>query len=116
MTITEETQKPNPMWRCANDIWGYCKTEPQWAISPHEWKRCSVGGKCSLNKETCGKFLSAVELGQQDLARAKAQGCRWALEPEKELETQIAEPVRNTKPESCKKGKKSAPAKTGMFG
>ena len=51
------------MWRCANDIFGYCSGEPKWS------ERCGergvglflAGGSCKLDPKTCGKFQTLTE-------------------------------------------------------
>lgn len=50
------------MWKCSNDIFGYCNGEPEWAEQPivqeTDGKTISgvFGGTCKLDKESCGRF------------------------------------------------------------
>jgi len=51
------------MWRCLNDIWGYCSGEPE-AKEREEIKSGDLSvthNKCCLDPKTCGKFTSKIE-------------------------------------------------------
>lgn len=55
------------MWRCAEQLLGYCQGEPDWATPPHDKKIAGekaeadkVGGTCKLNHLTCGRFLTSL--------------------------------------------------------
>ncbi len=57
------------MWRCVNDIWGYCKEMPEWEkkaqVTHGAWdKRMEniVGGICKLDPRTCGHLATATEI------------------------------------------------------
>lgn len=64
--ITKEVK----MWRCVNDLFGYCSGEPDWSAAPkevmlREGKTGSlvyglVGGRCKLDRLTCGRFAGSV--------------------------------------------------------
>jgi hypothetical protein len=62
------------MYRCINDVFGYCKTEPDWDKPPeticvkkddagdiissgHVW-----GGTCKSSPINCPKFMTLTEL------------------------------------------------------
>lgn len=60
------------MFRCANDIWGYCAGEPQSIERPQEFYYTEVTGKkvgytgtaraCLKDKNTCGQFQTLHDL------------------------------------------------------
>lgn len=63
------------MWRCLNDIFGYCECEPEPDIEPKEMTiilsgstsrlTTPAGGHCALNPLTCGKYLTFSEKHRQ---------------------------------------------------
>ena len=88
------------MWRCANDIWGYCSGTPQWEREPVESdvkEGMLRDEKCSLAPEQCGNYLSHQEKSAQDIELARELGIHWALNPEEELKKQESIPVRTEK-------------------
>lgn len=104
------------MWRCVNNIYGYCTDEPEWEIAPKEIATGGVGyGKCKLDPKSCGKYQDHVERCQEELLKAKALGIPWALEPEKELEEQPAEQVVTKKKAKVAKKPKVKIQQVGMF-
>jgi len=49
------------MWRCLNDVWGYCKDEPTCKRKPKEVGiegKIFTGGECKLDPKSCGRYLS----------------------------------------------------------
>lgn len=49
------------MWRCLNDIWGYCKETPAFGRKPKEVGiegKVLAGGSCKLDFKSCGKYQS----------------------------------------------------------
>lgn len=51
------------MWRCVNNLWGYCSGEPKWGKSAKliESSATYFGGSCKLNPETCGKYQTLTQ-------------------------------------------------------
>jgi len=51
------------MWRCLNDVFGYCSGEPERdeRHSVYGEDRYSAGGSCKLDLKTCGKFQTLTE-------------------------------------------------------
>ena len=55
--------KTKSMYRCVNDIFGYCSETPEWIEKPHELGKGNAvtGGKCSSGYLDCGKHRLIVE-------------------------------------------------------
>lgn len=46
------------MWRCTNDMFGYCSGEPEWLREPQETGASGykASGSCSLDPKACGRY------------------------------------------------------------
>lgn len=69
-------------WKCINDIFGYCKTEPDGADKAYTEDRATkingvdtivkislgMGATCSLNPKTCRKHLTWEKVCPEDTA------------------------------------------------
>ena len=51
------------MWRCTNDMWGYCSGEPELSEGyvTYGLGNVPIGGFCKLDLKTCGKFQTLAE-------------------------------------------------------
>ena len=68
-------------WRCVNDMFGYCKTEPDSMrmVSDDELKdaqrtsngKAITGNKCTRNFKTCGNFVKSSEKYQPVVIKTK---------------------------------------------
>ena len=69
------------LWRCANDLFGYCYKEPDWKETPQTRSTilggapvqdsALAGGRCINNPRTCSFYLSFNQVIQKQLNSAR---------------------------------------------
>lgn len=70
------------MWRCVNDVFGYCHKEPDWVKKPDKlFDRSappgyrdvySAGGTCINDPKTCSYYMTLTQAleGKLNIARS----------------------------------------------
>lgn len=62
------TKEPKKMWRCVNNLMGYCKGEPDWGSHPAPLEGRNgasipdFGGTCGGDYKTCRKYRTFTQM------------------------------------------------------
>lgn len=64
------------MWKCANDVFGYCSGEPDWETPPDVRENAegtkvtgTFGGRCKNDKDSCEKYKTFTQVVEDDLLK-----------------------------------------------
>ena len=61
-----------PNWKCPADLFSFCNGTPEWEKEPVTYTMqdgklgSPVGGKCKLDRESCGRLLKYSEIVKED--------------------------------------------------